>query len=202
MNVRLYIPMTRRKTIPDEQVLGTLFEMMMKTGPDGLTFARAAQASGLAAATLVQRFGSRERMVEAILLQAWDSLDAETKAADEEEDLSPEGAINLLLRLMSPDTASRDATDGLLLLREDIRNLRLRERGAAWGRALVAALGRRLSADQQEADLLGWQMAALWQGAHTWWAFDQTVPADRAIREALEAWLKGRQRRTRHQRQL
>jgi AcrR family transcriptional regulator len=178
--------MTRRKTIPDEQVLDTLFELMMKTGPDGLTFARAATASGLSAATLVQRYGNRERMVEATLLQAWDRLDAETK------DLSPEGAIKLLLRLMAPDTAERDATDGLLLLREDIRNPRLRKRGAAWGRVLVSALGRRLSSDPREANILGWQMAALWQGAHTWWAFDQTVPADRAIRQALEAWLKRR----------
>lgn len=183
--------MTRRKTIPDEQVLDTLFELMMKTGPDGLSFAKAAEASGLSAATLVQRYGNRDRLVEATLLQAWDRLDAETKAADDEEDLSPEGAIRLLLRLMPPDTAQRDATDGLLLLREDIRNPRLRQRGAAWGRAVVSALGRRLSADPKVGELLGWQMAALWQGAHVWWAFDQTLPADRAIRNALEAWLKG-----------
>jgi AcrR family transcriptional regulator len=184
--------MTRRKTIPDEQVLDALFELMMKSGPDGLTFARAAKASGLSAATLVQRYGNRERMVEAILMQAWLRLDAQTKAADEEEDLSPEGAIKLLLRLMSADTAERDATEGFLLLREDTRNPRLRERGAAWGLALVSAVGRRLSPDPQEADLLGRQMAALWQGAHIWWAFDQTVPADRAIRQALEAWLQRR----------
>lgn len=182
--------MTRRKTIPDEQVLDTLFELMMKTGPDGLTFARAAKASGLSAATLVQRYGNREQMVEAILSQAWDRLDAETRAADDEEDLSPEGAIKLLLRLMSLNTAERDATDGLLLLREDIRNRRLRERGAAWGRALAAALGRRLSSDPQEADKLGWQMAAVWQGAQIWWAFDQKLAADFAIRNALEAWLE------------
>lgn len=30
------------------------------------------------------------------------------------------------------------------------------------------------------------------QGAHTWWALDQTVPADRAIRQTLEAWLQRR----------
>jgi AcrR family transcriptional regulator len=165
--MRLYNAMARHKTIPDEQVLGTLFELMMHTGPDGLTFVRAAQASGLAAATLVQRYGKRERLVEAVLLQAWDRLDAETVAADNEEALTPEGAIKLLLRLMPPDTAERNATDGLLLLREDIRNPKLRARGAAWGGVLASALGRRLTTDRQEADLLGWQMAALWQGAHT-----------------------------------
>jgi AcrR family transcriptional regulator len=190
MNIRLYNAMARHKTIPDEQVLDTLFELMMHTGPDGLTFVRAAQASGLAAATLVQRYGNRERLVEAVLRQAWDRLDAETAAADNEEDLTPEGAIKLLLRLMPPDTAERNASDGLLLLREDIRNPKLRARGAAWGRVLASALGRRLTTDRQEADLLGWQMAALWQGAHTWWAFDQSVPADRAMRQALEAWVQ------------
>lgn len=58
-------------------------------------------------------------MVEATLLRAWDHLDAKTKAADDHEDITPEGAINILLRLMSPYTAERDITDGLLILRED-----------------------------------------------------------------------------------
>ncbi len=160
-----------------------------------MTFARAAQRRAWLRQLWCSASEAVSVMVEAILLQPGDSLDAETKAADEEEDLSPEGAINLLLRLMSPDTASRDATDGLLLVREDIRNLRLRERGAAWGRALVAALGRRLSRDQQGSGSAGLADGCSLAGCAYRWAFDQTVPADRAIREALEAWLKGRQRR-------
>lgn len=182
--------MPRQKTIPDEQVLHTLFELMLQTGPDGLSFARAAQASGLSAATLVQRYGNRERLVEAILLQAWDQLCAKTGAADNEEELSPSGAVKLLLRLMPAETAERNASEGLLLLREDIQNPKLRARGAAWGRMLATALGRRLTDDRQQADCLGWEMAAVWQGAHIWWAFDQSIPADRAISQALEAWMQ------------
>lgn len=123
--------MARNRTIPGEQVLDTLLETLMASGPDGLTFTRATTACGLSPATLVQRYGNREAMVQAILLRAWDRLDAETEAADTEEPLTPEGAINLLLRLMPPETAERDATNGLLLLREDIRNPALRSRGAA-----------------------------------------------------------------------
>jgi len=183
--------MARPKTIPDEQVFDALFEALMEGGPDGLTFARAATASGLSPATLVQRYGAREAMVQAVLLRAWDRLDAQTEAADAEEALTPEGAIDLLLRLMPPETADRDAGNGLLLLREDIRNPVLRSRGAAWGHRLADALGRRLSTDPAQGKRLGWQMASLWQGAHTWWAFTREEPPQRAIRRILEEWVAG-----------
>ncbi|MGQ9368413.1 TetR/AcrR family transcriptional regulator [Azospirillum sp. ST 5-10] len=184
--------MARRKTIPDERVLDTLLDTLLETGPAGLTFARAAKASGLSPATLVQRYGDREALVQAILLRAWDRLDAETAAADAEEAPTPEGAINLLMRLMPPEAAERNATDGLLLLREDVRNPTLRTRGAAWGYRLAQALGRRLSADPEEAKRLGWQMASLWQGAHTWWAFTREDSAERVIRRMLAEWIEGR----------
>lgn len=183
--------MARRKTIPDEQVLETLLATMLETGPDALTFARAAKACGLSPATLVQRYGNREALVQAILLRAWDRLDAETEAADAEEPPTPEGAIDLLIRLMPSETAERDATNGLLLLREDIRNPVLRIRGAAWGRRLAEVLGRRLSTDRTRGERLGWQMASLWQGAHTWWAFTRDAPAEQAIRRVLEEWVRG-----------
>jgi AcrR family transcriptional regulator len=183
--------MARRKTVSDEQVLDGLLDALMRSGPAGFTFARAAQACGLAPATLVQRYGNREALVEAVLLRAWDRLDAETEAADAEAPETPQGAIALLLRLMPPEHAERDATDGLLLLREDIRNPVLRRRGAVWGHRLAEALGRRLSTDPATALRLGWQMASLWQGAQTWWAFTRGEPADRAVRRVLEDWLRG-----------
>lgn len=183
--------MARRKTIPDEQVLDALLEMLMEVGPASLTFARAASACGLSPATLVQRYGNREALVQEILLRAWDRLDAETESADAEEEPTPEGAINLLMRLMPPEAAERNATDGLLLLREDIRNPALRARGAAWGRRLAEALGRRLSEDPDEGRRLGWQMASLWQGAHIWCAFAREEPADLTVRQLLEEWLRG-----------
>ncbi|MBR0556600.1 TetR/AcrR family transcriptional regulator [Ciceribacter sp. L1K23] len=181
--------MARHKTISDETLLDLLLETIMETGPAGLTFSRAAKAGGLAPATLVQRYGDREALVEAILLRAWDRLDEETERADVEEAETRQGAVDLLLRLMPPEQAERDTTDGLLLLREDIRNPKLRARGAAWGHRLAEALGRRLSADPQEGRRLGWQMASLWQGAYTWWAFTREEPADRAIRRVLEDWI-------------
>lgn len=182
--------MPRRKTLSDEQVLDTLLEALMKVGPAGLTFTRAAQACGLSPATLVQRYGGREALVQEVLLRAWDRLDAETERADAEESPTPDGAINLLMRLMPHETAERALTDGLLLLREDVCNPVLRVRGAAWGHRIAEALGRRLSDCPKQGKRLGWQMASLWQGAHIWWAFTREEPADQAIRRILEEWLK------------
>jgi AcrR family transcriptional regulator len=181
--------MGRRKIISDEALLDRLLGPLAETGPDGFTFAKAAEACGLSPATLVLRHGDRAALVQAILLRAWDRLDAETEAADAEEPLTPEGAIDLLMRLMPGDRAESDATDGLLLLREDIRNPVLRARGAQWGERLAAALGRRLSDDPKLARRLGWQMASLWQGAHTWWAFRRAEPAEAAIRSMLRDWM-------------
>ncbi|MGX5719158.1 TetR family transcriptional regulator [Shinella zoogloeoides] len=182
--------MARHKAIPDVAVLDTILETLRETGPAGLTFARAAKACGLSPATLVQRYGDREALLEATLLRAWDRLDEETDAADRETPPTPAGAVAFLMRLMPAASAEEAATDGLLLLREDVRNPVLRSRGAVWGHRIADALGRRLSVEVEEGKRLGWQMASVWQGAHIWWAFTRERPAEEAIRGALEAWME------------
>jgi len=180
--------MSRGKTISDDLLLDRLVAAMMAHGPSDLSFAKASKAAGLAAATLVQRFGSRDTMVEAVLLRAWDHLDEATAAADAWASPDPGGAIELLLRLTNSGSAEYDFTDGLLLLREDIRNPVLRARGAEWGARLADALGRRLSDDADRATQLGWQMASLWQGTLLWWAFRRDAAPEVKVRESLEAW--------------
>jgi AcrR family transcriptional regulator len=183
--------MGRSKLLSDGAVLDRLLTEIGRVGPGGLTFSRASQAAGLSGASLVQRFASRDAMVEAVLLHAWDNLDAATAAADAELPATPAGAIDLLLRLSPGETAASDVTDGLLLLREDIRNPVLCARGAAWGACLARALGRRLTGVTTDTDRLGWQMASVWQGAIIWWAFRRESGATDAIRAALEDWCAG-----------
>ncbi|OBZ92808.1 TetR family transcriptional regulator [Pararhizobium polonicum] len=180
--------MARHKSISDEALLDAVLGRILSIGPSNLTFAQAGKAAGLSPATLVQRYGDKDSLLEAALLHAWSRLDQETAKADAEEPLSPDGAIRLLLRLAPGKTAESDETDGLLILHEDIRNPVLRARGAAWGAALAIALGRRLTADTSRATLLGWQMAGVWLGARIWWAFTRQEPFDIAIRRSLEEW--------------
>lgn len=184
-------PMPRYKTISDEQVLDRLLALIANVGPDRLSFSLSAKACGLSAATLVQRYGNREALVETVLVHAWARLSAQTEAADEEVEITPSGAIEILIRLMPGDAAEFNATEGLLLLREDVRNPRLRAFGAEWFRQLEVALGRRLSRDPRQAERKARQMVALWQGALIRWAFVREASADQSVRMLLQDWLDG-----------
>lgn len=180
--------MGRRKTVSDHALLDGLLAAMEQSGPDAFSFAKASAAVGLAPATLVQRFGSRDAMIEAILLHAWDRLEAATALAHAETSPDPAGAVAMLLRLLPAKGSDQDVADGLLLLREDFKNPALRVRGQAWGAYLASALGGRLTDQPEVAERLGWQIASLWQGALIWSAFRQDADRESAIRTTLEQW--------------
>ena len=88
--------MARPRSIADDDILKAANVIMQAGGPAGLTFAAVAKATGLAAATLVQRFGSRDAMLVAALQRAWDQLGAQTREADAVFAATPEGAVQLL----------------------------------------------------------------------------------------------------------
>ena len=62
--------MSRTKTIPDLEIFAAIRRILARKGDKAVSFASVAQATGLAAATLVQRYASRDRMVKAALLAA------------------------------------------------------------------------------------------------------------------------------------
>jgi AcrR family transcriptional regulator len=181
--------MARPRKISDEDVVEAVAALLAQHGPATLTFAAASDATGLSPATLVQRYGNREALMQAALLWMWDQLDLETVAADAAQPVDPEGAIALLVRLSTGYGASDDHGQGLLLLREDFRDPVLRARGAAWQTALGAALGRRLSTDPATSERLGRLMASQWQGAVLWWGFSRDGTLRSYLRRELRDWL-------------
>jgi len=178
----------RPRTQTDEAVLEAALVLMRRGGPAALTFAALAKTSGLAGATLVQRFGGRDALLEAALQRAWDQLDDLTAQTDLEYAETPIGAVALLVALSGPYGGPEDHAEGLLLLREDFRHAALRARGVAWGKQLARALGRRLSADPQRQPVLGRMMASQWQGALLWWGFARDGDVGAYVRRELEAW--------------
>lgn len=182
--------MARHKSISDDDLLDRLLQAIQTHGPEGLTFAQAGAVAGLSPATLVLRFGNREAMIEAILLRAWDKLDAATQAADQTAGAGCDGALDLLRSLMPSGSTESAVVDGLLLLREDFRNPTLRARGKRWGEGLAIALGRRLSSDGTEGTRLGWQILQVWQGALIWWAFTRSGSAETCVEAALRDWCR------------
>ncbi|MFC7406943.1 TetR family transcriptional regulator [Georgenia alba] len=177
--------MPRKKTISDEDLLDAVLLVVRQGGPEAVTFQAVAPRAGLAASTVVQRFGTKAALLRAALSQAWDRLDADTDAADGEAPHGPAGVIDLLVRL-SAQYDPVDYPDQLLLLREDLRDPVLRERGRRWLDALGAAIERRLAAQAGDAAGLGELTIAHWQGALTVWAFRRHGTPQDAVRRALE----------------
>lgn len=168
--------MARTKTRSDEQVLDTALDLMSRHGPGGLTFATLAAGCGLAPATLVQRFATKETLVKRTLARAWDLLDAATADAAARTPRTPAGAVALLLGLSGQYDGIDTYQQGILLLREDVRDPDLRRRGVAWEAVLTDALDRRLSPPGDTRTGLGHALAAYWQGAIVWWAFRADQP--------------------------
>jgi AcrR family transcriptional regulator len=148
--------MSRPRTIPDADVFAAIRRLMAEGGDKAVSFAAVARATGLAAPTLVQRYGSREGMVRAALGAAWDALDAQLAATG--------GGAQALLKTLG---AAPEMAD-LARLAADFRDPALRTRAEAWRtgveEALTAALGGGPKAREAAAILfVAWQGRLLWQ---------------------------------------
>ena len=161
--------------------------MVKRSGRQGVTFASVSTESGLAPATLAQRYGTRDEMLRAALLRMWDHLDAETAACDAQMPVTPAGAVAMLATL-SDYGDQDDYAEGLLLPREDLRDPLLRLRGEKWGAVLAQALGRRLTQDVERQGKLGRLMASQWQGALLWWGFSRDGSVVDAVVAAQLDW--------------
>jgi AcrR family transcriptional regulator len=180
--------MPRPRTQSDDTILTAALDLMRAGGPRALTFAAVARACGLSPATLVQRFGTLDGMKQQTLLLAWDQLDARTERLAAAVPATPRGAIELLAGL-SGDYGDIDSyAEGLLMLREDLRDPALRARGAAWRDALAGRLDACL-AGGGAAPGTGLMMAAQWQGLLLWWSFDPQGPLAAHVARGLERFV-------------
>jgi len=136
-----------------------------------------------------QRFGSKAGLKRRTLLQAWDSLDDKTARLAAELPVTPAGAIELLVSLSRDYGGIESYAEGLLVLREDLRDPELRARGAAWKSALSAALEVRFATVPDAPQGIGLLMAAQWQGSLLWWSFDPAGRIEDHVEAALESFL-------------
>lgn len=149
--------MARKRTIPDDRIYAAIQKLLEDGGDKAVSFGTVAKVTGLAASSLVQRYGNREGMIRAARLAAWAALEARTAGAIAET--SEKGAPALLKALGQPDV--RAVTD-------DLRDPELRARALAWRAGVVAMLALRLGggAKAREAAMVlfaAWQGQALWE---------------------------------------
>ncbi len=141
--------MPRTRLIPDTQVFATLRRLVATEGEAAASFRVLGRATGLAAATLVQRYGSAEAMVRAAALDGWDLADAALEKADAEAAMNAKGATALLKLIGATPPMSRDP--------------QVMARAAKWRKTVIKALAARLGNVQAAA-----MMFAAWQGRLMW----------------------------------
>jgi len=181
--------MPRPKSLSDTEVLKTANRLLHAHGPEGLSFGKLARACGLSSSTLVQRFASKDGLMRATLMHAWDGLDTRTASLAARLPRSPEGAVRLLVALSRDYGDIERYADNLLILREDLRDPVVRARGKAWKGALSAVLEECFAGQPGAVPGIGLMLAAQWQGALLWWSFDPEGPVERFVEERLRAFV-------------
>lgn len=123
--------MARPRTIPDTAIFAAILRLIAEDGEKAVAFSTVAQATGLSAPSLVQRYGALPDMVRAALFGEWDRLDLAATAAITET--SAKGPQALLKSLTPPSAA---------LLAASLRDATLRDRASMWRALVVTALCR------------------------------------------------------------
>jgi AcrR family transcriptional regulator len=180
--------MPRIKTIPDEVLLAAGLDIVHRDGPAALTFSTLAAVVDLASSTIVQRFGSKAELLRATLLHAWDQLERHTASAAASASRDAAGVVDLLVTL-SGEYEANDSADQLLVLREDLRDPVLRQRGEAWIKTLADCIEERLTDASGGSAGLGELVVAHWQGTLTVWSFTRPGALSAFVRQSLDELL-------------
>lgn len=160
MNVH-YWAMSRPRSISDAQISSHVVAALGDGGEKSLTFGVIARLTGLAPATLAQRYGTVDGMVQAALLAEWERLVQAVQQAEAGALVSSKGAQALLKTLPLP-TAQMIA----LSLKDET----LASAAGRWREQVEAALATRRGggAKGREAAALifaAWQGRILWEAA-------------------------------------
>ncbi len=148
--------MARPRTIPDPVILAAVRALLSAGGEKAVAFSAVAEATGLAAASLAQRYGGVLAMIEAA---AADAVDAGLAALAEMEASQPDKGPQGLLKVMGelgPDAA---------VLAVLMRSQAGRAKADAFRLAVEAALARRLGPKAASAAPI---LFAAWSGGQFW----------------------------------
>ena len=97
--------MGRNKTLPDIDVFAALRHLLIQGGDKAVAFSSVAQATGLAAPTLAQRYGTRDAMVRAALRDGWDVLGKATDQAVDDAPPTAKGATQIIVERTDSDVS-------------------------------------------------------------------------------------------------
>lgn len=168
--------MSRPRTRSNDEVLAAMAAVLSRRGPHAFTLADVAAEAGLAPATLLQRFGSKHRLL--VAFARWAAAGADGPFTEAERRGGPPLARlrRALLTLAGPAADRREFANHLALLLEDVRDPELRRAAAAHAerteRHIAALLREAVAAGELAAvSPAAWAriVFAAWNGALIQW---------------------------------
>ncbi|MFI4933529.1 MAG: TetR/AcrR family transcriptional regulator [Caulobacterales bacterium] len=180
--------MTRHKSISDEEVLDRALPLMASAGPGGFTLADLAREVGVSPATLLQRFGDKQTLIERAF------------ARDNErfvvwvENLPAGVGADVVIRIYSDATKlfgdNPSLADHLLWLREDIRDPALNRLSHQRFKLFRAAIVKRLPPMRIAADRAAQLLDAQFHGAVVQWGLEPHGRLDDFVARSLQDWFR------------
>src|SRR6478735_6882275 len=112
--------MARPRTFDDAHVLQAMGKVLLARGPAGLTLAAVGAEAGIAASTLLQRFGSRRALLLAFARSQGDVPKAVFDAATQAHPAPLDALVEALVALAKPFGAKEARAQGLSFLQADM----------------------------------------------------------------------------------
>jgi AcrR family transcriptional regulator len=180
--------MPRTKSISDDDILDQALPFMASAGPMAFTLAGLAKQLGLAPATLVQRFGDKQSLIEKAFARDNDRFLIWI------ETLPAGVGANVVIKIYSDATKlfgdNPRLADHLLWLREDIRDPTMNRLALARFKILRAAIVKRLPAMRISANDAARLLDAQYHGAVIQWALEPKGRLDAFITRSLKNWFR------------
>lgn len=149
--------MARPRSIPDADIYAAIRALVARDGEKAVAFGTVARLTGLAAPSLVQRYGNRDGMIRAALLEGWQDLQTRTAHTSEPQ---PQA---LLKALAEPAAVMTDPAVMALTLRDAT----LRAAAEAWRTQLETLLAQRFGGGAKAKETAA-MLFATWQGQLLW----------------------------------
>lgn len=176
----------RRKLVSDSALLDEVVRFIGERGPSGFSLAELGQQVGLAPATLIQRFGSKQALIERAIGRANEQLLATVSRAPEPENNAEAALVRWLVELSHPFRTRPLIAAHLVFLRRDLLQQELRSKATRHSHLVqrrlcqfLVALG---PATARDARSTARALEAHWHGLVIQWAI--------AGRGSLDAWLR------------
>lgn len=179
--------MARRKTQTDEAVLAAALRAIKRVGPIRMTLADVAAESGLAPATLVQRFGSKAGLLAAAFQLGNDQLRDAIQALPERP--PDEAAVVAFFAGMARGFDRTTMADNVLMLSEDFRDPVLSAIGAERSALLRGAAERLIPDFVADRPAAARMIEAHWHGAVIQAALSGEADIPGAVAAAMEGLL-------------